>query len=243
MNILTVFIISVVVLVGYLGKMSDLVRSWYPDGSYRYPMKEFGKIAGIVVAANIIVALMTKTKLTATIGIVLAVAYFAFIWAMVFSARYGKQIRAEAPLVIPMTVNIVFCRAQLAEGNFQAQWRTIKAYLWYLILPLIITLVIAVIRYCQLRGWIPNFRERTRERPRSNEEDEEDEEDEDDEADGYYDEDGYYHYYDDDEPDEGEGRPTGAEEWLRNNWLILVSLLAVITTLVTCLIVVFKTMS
>jgi uncharacterized membrane protein len=152
-----VFIISLIMLLSYLGKTSDLVKSWYPDGSYRYPMKEFAKVAGIVIVSNILVALMTKTKLTAVIGLALAVAYLAFIWAMIFTAKFDKQIRAAAGLVIPMAINIVYCRARFAEGEYQHQWRTVKAFFWYLVLPLLLTLIIAVFRYCQLRKWIPLF--------------------------------------------------------------------------------------
>ncbi len=240
MNILIVIVLCVVFLLSYLGKITDLVRSWYPDGSYRYPIKEFGKIAAIVIVSNVVVALMTKTKLTAIIGLVLAVAYLLFIWAMIFTAKFTKQIRAAAGLVVPMTVNIVYCRVRFAEGNFDNQWRTVKAFIWYLVLPLILTLIIAVIRYCQLRGWFNSYRKRVRRERRTDDDYDEDED--------YYDEEEEYdddedYDYDDDEPDDGEGRPSRAEEWLVKNWLLLLSLIAVVGTLIACTVIVLNTIS
>ena len=114
-------------------------------------VKEIAKLAAIVFLANVLIAASVCLKLVAVIGMVFACAYFVYVYARMLSAHGMKGVISMGLLVIPMAYNVMYCRAAIADGEYDHQGYLIKAFFWWLILPLILAVVVAIVRYCQLK--------------------------------------------------------------------------------------------
>jgi len=142
--------------------------------------KKVAICGAIVLIANLTVALMAKTKLTSVIGIVLACVYFLVLFFYIHKEWTKAFIRAFGYFAVPMAIAIMNCRVTLAGNNFNHPFRTVKSFALFLVIPLLMTLIAAVLRLLVVDGWLvlPDFSERFV-RPRNRSEDDGDDEYED----------------------------------------------------------------